>query len=320
MKNLILQIGYIVLGLIISYFITTLIIPIVTDDTKRLTLINKWSNDDDLIPEIVIFGDSKAMTGIDGYLISKKFNNASVASFTSLGQSLSESALFYPKLKEGTKVVIQCLDVNKISKSLKLNNKKASRLILTGFEYDPNDSSLLSEKAQNTISANKLLATYNSKSFLKQGIHTYLRTILEPNALSENIYDLTYPYLYNYERAPQKEYDKFLRNYSNRKIKDTLKINKEVIEKLILASQYFRSKNVEFVIVFMPFSPIGFDYLPKDYSKKIKEFQKEIGVKVLDYTNLLQDEYFVDPTHPNRAGAKIITEKMVHAIKDNQNN
>lgn len=316
MKKFIQQIVFVLLGIAISILLTIILSPYVPNDTKRLTLINKWTNDENINPEIVIFGDSRAMNGINGYILSENFNNVTVVSYSSAGQSFSESALFYPKIKESTKVVIQCLDINSLSSYPYLSKDKANALIMSGFKQGTINKSFLSHEACKVINANKMVTIFESRNFLREGLHTFKRSIIVPNALSDQIYSITFPYLYPYERAPEEQYNKYLRAYKDKESKTSLIINDTIAEKLRNIQIFFREQSVDYYLVIMPLSPLAWESAPKNYDDTLHKLEIDIGVKIFDFTYLLPDEYFCDPTHTNKAGAKILTERIAEEIQN----
>lgn len=319
MKRFIQQIIFILLGIVISILLTIVLFPYVPSDTTRLTLINQWVNDENINPEIVIFGDSRAMNGVNGNILSDFFNNVNVVSYSSVGQSFSEAALFYPRIKKSTKIIIQCLDINSLSRYPYLSKDKANTLIMSGFKQDTIYKSFLSQEAYKFINTNKVIAILESRNFLRKGLHTFNRAIIAPNAQSDEIYSIRFPYLFPYERAPEKQYNKYLRSFKEKESKTILTINETIIEKLKKTQAYFRARGINYYLILMPLSPLAWDFAPKNYSDLLLQFENEIGVKIYDFTYLLPDNYFCDPTHLNRAGAKILTEKISVEIIKTQN-
>ena len=81
------------------------------NDYARTKLILNTIKDPEQAPEIVIFGNSRGMSGVDGYMLEKELSDHPVVySFTSTGQMLSESALYYSSLPSSVKTVIETLD------------------------------------------------------------------------------------------------------------------------------------------------------------------------------------------------------------------
>ena len=128
------QIVLIALCLSIAMAATPIVFRLLPDDFARLSRIYEWIDGRRLNPDVAVFGDSRAMNGINGYLLGVALGeNRTVASFTNPGQSFSEGALFYSSLPSDTKVVVHCIGLNTLAGPMGIAEKKVDRLLLDGY-------------------------------------------------------------------------------------------------------------------------------------------------------------------------------------------
>lgn len=309
------QIVLIALCLSIAMAATPIVFRLLPDDFARLSRIYEWIDGRRLNPDVAVFGDSRAMNGINGYLLGVALGeNRTVASFTNPGQSFSEGALFYSSLPSDTKVVVHCIGLNTLAGPMGIAEKKVDRLLLDGYRPDSVTARFLSSSTLREFGKSRLRVLYESRTCAKTGLHNLLRKFLEPNSLSDSLDSSVYPYLYPYERAPKEQYDKYLLAQKQSPQVDLQTPDAEFETKIRAVSRYFKARHIGYYVVLMPVSPLLWDHLPQDYERCVSNFASRTEVAVFDYTKLLDDDLFCDPAHPNRAGADRITAKLADDI------
>lgn len=305
------QITVVLITLCACIFSTKYAISHVPDDYDRLYNINKWTQDPDIKPDIVFFGSSEAMNCVDGDLIKGKFNLEAV-SFTNTGQSMAEAFLFYSRVPSSTKVVVQIMRAPTFSEGIFVNDVKANRLVLDGYQLDAFSRSLLNERTICKFEKSYIEASFDIKGYLKNGLHGYLRGLLEPNQYNptSNTY-LRNAYMFNYERAPEDQYQVLLHSIM-RDQKQMLEVDYELLQSMKRASDYFKSHGILYVVVLSPVSKKASQLVPKNSREVIENL--DVNFPIIDYTNLLEEDGFADPVHPNRKGAKLFTDKLMNEI------
>lgn len=304
-----------IISVLFCVFSTPFLYNKFNDDYTRLATIHSWSTDPKIKPNFVIFGGSCAMNGINGYMIADAFD-CKVASYTSTGQSFSESTCFYSRLPESVNVVIQGIIAYGEEWSIGVRDAKVDKLMLNGYQPDSLSLSLLDTQTKELFERSKIEVYYHSRNYLKNGIHWIIRSILEPheNAPSADT-SLVYPYLFQYERADEAVWKTYAGEY--RAVdSDTLHITPEFVEKIKMASDYFKKKNINYYLVLTPVSDYMEKGVPKNYTESLRKLENVAGVKVIDFTHLLEDDYFADPSHVNHSGAAILTSKLCEIIKE----
>lgn len=303
-----------IITLTICLFSTPLFFDKVPDDYSRLTTINQWSSNPDIKPNVVIFGSSSAMNAIDGNLMAERLK-CKVASYTNTGMSFTESSLFYSRLPESVKIVIQVLYVYGGKWETGIALSKIDRLMIGGYQLDSLSSLFADSEARDNFERSNIEVYYHARNYLKNGIHYKIRSILEPNEACDSAdISIAYPYLFQYERADDATWNKYVMMAQQVKT-DTMEVSSEFTESIKIAQDYFRSRNIHYYIVLTPISSSYEIGIPNHYTKSIKQFQKKTGVDVIDYTFLLEDSFFADPDHLNRAGGAVLTNNLCDYLK-----
>ena len=98
------------LGILLFLFnqITPYLYRLLPNDYVRTRLIWSTLNNPEERPDLVILGNSRGMSGVNGYKLEAELRgNPCVYNLTSTGQRLSESALYYSYLPSSVQVVVQ---------------------------------------------------------------------------------------------------------------------------------------------------------------------------------------------------------------------
>lgn len=306
-----------VVTIIVGIFSTPLLYDKFPDDYSRLSSINQWSSDSTIKPNIVIFGASNAMNSIDGNLMARQLD-CKVVSYTSPGQSFTESCLFYSRLPNTVHTVIQTVSAYGGKWDLGLSEKKIDRLMIGGYHLDQTSSRLADSATREGFERLNIEVYYHSRNYLKNGFHNMIRAILEPNEDCDSAHvSISYPYLFQFERCDAATWTKYAMQVRPSET-DTIEITPAFVEKIQLASNYFQSRNINYYLILMPVSNCSQKGVPVYYDKSVRRLSEATGVKVLDYTYILEEEYFADPSHSNRAGAAILTKRLCEDLKINQ--
>lgn len=305
------QIFVVLILILVSLCTTPLIIKYFPSDSDRLCNINHWSADSTIRKDYVFFGASGAMNGIAGDTISALYN-VNVVSFTSVNQTLSEAFLFYSRIGKETKAVIQCIRYYDLASSPSIDPYKINRLTVDGYKIDSETSAFIDNTTRLAFNKSYLEACFGVRSFAKTSLHKLFKELIEPGRQrKESISDIRNAYLYNYERAPENAYNKYLQVMSQKQI-ETMPLHQEKVEMINLATEYFRTRGIEYYIVLLPVSIYTAKYLPLDYVEALKN--SNLSCKIIDCSFLLDDNCFADPHHPNRKGASILSRYIMDAI------
>lgn len=285
------------------------LIKFLPNDFKRHTVISEALNNTSIQPELIVFGDSRAMFGINTrFLEEKLIDSPKSINLSSVGQNLQESVYLFPNLPSSVRKVIHCVDFTTFANSVvTINDAKALSLLLNGFELTNELESLIEPHPY--FYRNNFINLYDSRTFLRSSIHVKLRAMLDKEEfITENYYNLQHPYIYKEERHP---------NYPNKYPPKNLKqlpISKKKIELVKKINHYFKQKNIDYYVVLMPLNPDveQMDKLDASYLTELKKVLSEI--KLINLSTNLKEELFYDGVHPNRKGAELLTKNLADSI------
>jgi len=306
----------IILVIMALIFAQPLIYRLIPSDFDRHLVFEKYVEESPShnTSDAVIFGDSRAMFGIDTRIVKQQLHRQKdIYNFASVGQNIYESSYFYSKVKYGTKLVIQCSGPSFFTEETKHNlpQAKAISMYLSGYRVDPATKQLIPEY-NSFFDHGSFYNYYCSKSYFVTYFHNLIRPVFDDEEFDVASRSSRYfPHHYTKDR---------LKNYASL-IKTDCEgyvFKSEPKSQLRFVSQsndFFRARNIKYVVVLMPVNPdvcnMGFEL----YKKTARELASINGLHVIDLSDLLTPEYFYDNTHANKRGAKLISEALANGLK-----
>lgn len=285
------------------------------NDYARTKLILNTIKDPEQVPEIVIFGNSRGMSGVDGYMLEKELSDHPVVySFTSTGQMLSESALYYSSLPSSVKTVIQCLDIDVLSKPVDMDIPNQVALHMYGYKMDDR-TKLLVPGLYDELSKSDWYYNYKARNCLFSGFSFVLRNLLDDDAPESSIdNELRYPAAqasYRNEAVYQRGLDE--QNKQNKF--EAYRITHEWKRLIEESYSFFKAKNIRYYLVLMPYNPDIISAKKTEKQKALQSYIKELGyIPYIDCFDLLEASDFYDAIHPNDKGAKKITNQILISL------
>lgn len=266
--------------------------------------------------EIIIFGNSRGMSGVDGHLLEEKLpGNPVVYSFTSTGQNVGESGLHYTSVPASVKTIMQCIDIDLLSKpiSIFLSNQVALRMY--GYTMDIETEELL-PALEKELDKPGYYYNFEARNCVFAGLTVILRNLLDDDTPESSIStELHYPTTQTSlrkEATYQKEISE--QNKTNKFADYT--IRQEWITFLNRSHQYFKSRNIDYYLLLMPYNPDITSCSTEEKQKALEMFKEEFrDIPQLDCFNVLDGSDFYDAIHPNDSGAKKITNRAATLLQ-----
>lgn len=284
-------------------------------DYARTKLLVNTIKDTTQTPDIVIFGNSRGMSGVDGYLLQDKLKgHPRVYSFTSTGQRLSESALYYSSLPSSVKTVIQCLDIDHLSKPIDMDVPNLVALHMYGYKMDNWTKSLV-PALYDKFGRSDWYYNYKARNCLFSSLSFLLRNLLDDDAPEISIdNELHYPTAQTSYRNEVVYQRGLIEQNIHNKFKD-FKITSEWKELIEKAYSFFKERGVRYYLVIMPYNPDIVADKKTEKQKALQSFIKELGyIPYIDCFGLLDASDFYDAIHPNDKGAKKITNQILISL------
>ena len=285
------------------------------NDYARTKLILNTIRDTTQTPEVVIFGNSRGMSGVDGYLLERELSDHPVVySFTSTGQKLSESALYYTSLPASVKTVIQCLDIDALSKPVDMDIPNQVALHMYGYKMD-DQTKLLVPALYDELNKSDSYYNYKARNCLFSGFSFVLRNLLDDDAPENSIdNELRYPA----SQASYRNEAVYQRGLDEQNKENKFEANKITAEwKRLLEESYafFKAKNIQYYLVLMPYNPDIISAKKTEKQEALQSYINELGyIPYINCFDLLEASDFYDAIHPNDKGAKKITRQILISL------
>ena len=272
-------------------------------DLSRHKLIINSLSDRARQPDMIVFGNSLSMLGVNTKQISEKLpGHPLIYNLSSVDQGIVEGAYFISELPQHTKAVIHCLDFSTFAlKSLDLQEEKAISMIMNGYSIDSTTKAVLGE-INPFFNKAKLVVSFEARNTVRSSVHNVLRKYLDNERFANNFHDRYFPHVYMEERHP---------NYPN--ISQFAEEPELIVEDTVVAlasriNSFLNKKGIRYHIVLMPLNQDIFkmeDRLCNEYLEKVRTRLQ--GIDILDLSRKLSQEYFYDAIHPNKKGAAVIS-------------
>lgn len=297
------------LFLMLSYLMPVLY-RIMPSDYKRHLVLTENLNKDTKA-EIIFFGDSKAMFGIDAKNISQNLQSHPLAyNLSSVGQGMDESSYYYSSINSNTKIVVQCIDASYLlaNNLRRTQDDKFLSMILSGYRMNEETRKIVGEV--NTMFDKPVLQNYfDSRSYVRFFMNNLLRPFLDNEVFSDNELDLYFPHVYTKDRHP---------NYPFKYKLDCSEYNFNIIPSQTLTylnhfSTYFSQKNIKFYLLMMPVNP---DLCPNPTisEESLKQLSEVNNLCLINSMKILDNIEFYDGVHANKKGAKKLSEFIAQQL------
>ena len=309
------------LGILLFLFnqITPYLYRLLPNDYVRTRLIWSTLNNPEERPDLVILGNSRGMSGVNGYKLEAELRgNPCVYNLTSTGQRLSESALYYSYLPSSVQVVVQCVDLDQLRGPIELDDPNRVALHMYGYKMDGFTRELL-PALEKPLSEPNLYYNYVARNCLFSGLTTYLRNKLDDDVIPGIITsDLRYPNstmsdrnesVYKRKVEEQNEENKF----------EAYQITPEWKRLIERSSVYFRDRGIIYCLVVMPYNPDITAFTVAEKQRALRMFTQMFdSILIVDCMDLLDTSDFYDAIHPNRKGAEKITDQIIRSLRSSR--
>ena len=299
--------GVVLLSVLICNLLTPYLYRSIKTDKYRTTLLLNKLSDPEFKPDIVVFGSSKSMAGIDCYQMSAELGQDAY-NFSSTGQPAVESSLYYSLLPSSVKTVVQIIyppikEENGVGED-KLSKNIAIPFSMGGYRITPETEDINPLTDFSELKKNRFLQNFDARGAI---IIPGLTYILLPKD-KEASEDLKFCNFYLTSRHQM--YERTIEQLKvNSHIGQEIHIDSTVTGTLEKYAQYLGSKGIKMVVVLMPSNPDTMEFSNEQMEMIGDACRKSIpDALVLNYLSAIQDtQLFYDAAHLNKDGAKMIT-------------
>ena len=282
----------------------------------RTTLLLDKLNEPGFKPDLIVFGSSKAMFGINCYQMSEELG-VDAYSFTSTSQLPVESSLYYAFLPSSVKTVVQIIEPPVHYKGSKHPSvSKLRKTIVTAFamgryKLQQDTKDINPHMDLTALERNAFLQNFDARaSIFIPGLTDLL--LPQDKAAAKDL-----KYCNSFLTKRHKMYDRTIDQVmKNSFIHSNIEIDTASTAILNGYAQYLARRGIKMVAVIMPGNPDA-KWYSDEQAKMIGEGCKELipDATVLDYlTDINDTQLFYDAVHLNRDGAEVFTSQLDSAL------
>ncbi|MEQ1821054.1 MAG: hypothetical protein ABL949_00940 [Fimbriimonadaceae bacterium] len=269
-------------------------------------------------PDIVLLGNSVTMNGVDADLVASRMaSKPKIYNFSSTGQSVAESFLYFQELPAKTKQVVLVVPTRNLETDGLPPKDVANAFYMNGYRVKPSTQSVLNSVFSDQaamLQRNDVEQRFASRWVLSQVVDTVVRKKLRKDMeTSKSILSLSYPAPYS-KKIGSAEFEKLLPSYESKREPGPFKPLDQQVVMIRKMGEQLAGSGAKLWVVFAPLNPRRFDALGSKYVESVTTFSQlsPFGpdAKILDLTSLLGADDFIDVVHPTRAGAEKISARI----------
>jgi len=313
-----------VAGIAAALAVMPLIFRIIPTDISRVGVILSVLRDSSKAPEIVAFGDSIVMSGIDAKRLRDELPGRPLAwNLSSTGQSLVETSLLAQELPASVKTIIYTTSLRPIAKETPLHRQKSNAYYLYGFR--PTEETLdtlgevYGEGVLALLSRSHLAQAFEGRWAVRQLLDTSLRILLRSDlSLAGAEVDLFHPQRYTepiQTNVLLRYIDALLAQLEDAPPR-VLARDRKLVRRL---AEQAASEGRRTVVLVPPVHPMVRTHFPEAYAQGIAEVARALSgapsTLLVDASALLAPEHFVDVLHPTNSGAARLSAFVAERIR-----
>ncbi len=284
-------------------------------DRKRTTIILDKLKDPEFKPDIIVFGSSKSMMGVNGYQMTKELGQ-DVYNFSSTGQPPVESSLYYAMLPSSVKMVVQIIypPVKKgdaAETEPKLSKGIATAFLMGGYHLTQDIKEINRNINLSELEKNRFVTNFDARGAI---IVPSLTTLLIPRNKAANS-DLKF--CNSYLTLRHAMYERSIEQMRNLHPEQKIEIDTTAMKTLEGYAQYLGRKGIKMIAVLMPSNPDTMEFTEAQMQmigERCREYIPD--ALVLNYLSAIKDtQLFFDAEHLNKNGATALTSLLDRDLK-----
>lgn len=322
-----LLIGSILVGVALGLGLLAQAFVHIPTDVRRLGILHRALQSGEPSPEIVVFGNSVLMSGVDGQALTAALPGNPVAwNCASTGQTLLESYLLSQDLPTTVETAVYSVFPQPDHDVEPLNAQKYNSLFMYGFRPEPATLETVRESFEPEVLAllerSTVAQIFASRWAVRQFVDTRARSLLRSDlALDKATFDLFHPQSYLRPIDPE-----ITQGFIDRRLEafetapPVLETGAIELARALVRNAEARGRST--VFLFPPLHPeivrkIG-PQLGLLHAEFARLFDEAAGVRVIDATELLDRSVFIDDLHPTNDGAAILSRMLADALREDR--
>lgn len=283
-------------------------------------------------PEIVVLGNSVTMNGVDTALLSEQMaSHPRIYNFSSTGQSIAEGYLYLQELPKETNSVVLVVSPGNLEDDGLPAKDVYNTFNRQGYRPTAQTVQTLTDVFKNAVdpkdprgkkydvtlfTQNEIQERFHSRWVIAQMPDTEFRKKIRKDLeTSKSIKSLTYPAPYS-KPIPKASFEKLLPTYNEPRKSDKFSPLPTQIELIAKMAEQLRAENRKFYIVLAPMHPRRLSFAGAEFVRSLNEWAESDAFKtpVLNLSEILKDDQFLDVVHPSRQGAEVISKGIAEFL------
>ena len=307
----------VILGVALAWASSPAIFRALPTDMTRIGVMLDALADTQQSPRVLLFGTSVGMASADMGQVSRKLEGQPLAwNLASTGQTPTESYLYYQQLPDSVRLVVQLVNPTTLTNWNVLEEQKFNAFYMYGYRPDERTagklSSILGDDMAEILERSDFTQRFDSRWAARQMADHYARGLMRQDlTLEQGTYDLVYPSSYT-TRLPDALFERALEDRFGGAQKPApfyAKPNK--LELLAELQARAVAEGFQLVFVLQPQHPAQHEFRAPGYfdeaRRVLAEFAAANDAIVLDATDLIPGDLYVDPVHPAADGAVLFS-------------
>lgn len=311
-------------GVLAGFLLLPIVFPALPNDMLRTRTILAALERPVDAPSAVVLGDSVAMTGLDGHLLGRALGHTtSTWNLGSVGQSLYESLLIIDKLPAATRQVVLGVRSEALRDEVPLHPDKLASYRMYGYKPSPGLFALMRAFALDSLlielTRPRRESVMRAKWIVRSSLDTWTRQLLRRDLHMERAtYDLHYPQWFEQPLDA---------DALDRRIRQLIALHQGTTSSAVSPSasaalEAFASvcqrRGWQCLIVLMPEHPRLRSSVPLEFDRtlhaSVDALSRKLGLRMVDFGDLLGEDLFIDQLHPSRAGAQVLTREVAKQL------
>ena len=313
--DVIILLSVVIVAILACNILTPWLYGHVETDRKRTTVILNKLKDPEFKPDIIVFGSSKSMAGVNGYQMTKELGQ-DVYNFSSTGQPPVESSLYYAMLPSSVKTVVQIIyppvkEEDATETESKLSKSIATAFLLGGYHLTQDIKEINRHTDLSELKKNQFVTSFDARGAII--VPALTKLLIPRNKAADSDLKFCHSYLTLRHAMYERTIEQVRKPHPNQEIT----IDTAGLETLEGYAQYLGRKGIKMIAVLMPSNPDTMEFTEAQMQMIGDKCQEYIpDALVLNYLSAIQDtQLFFDAEHLNKNGATVFTSLLDKDLK-----
>ncbi len=320
-----LLIGSLLVGIALGLVLLAQVFVHVPTDVRRLGILHRAMASGEPPPEIVVFGNSVLMSGVDGRALTSALPGEPIAwNLASTGQNLLEAYLLSQDLPDSVGLASYSIFPQPDHGVEALNAQKYNTLFMYGFRPGPETletvGAIYAPEVLALLQRSPLEQVFASRWALRQFVDTRARSLLRTDlALDKATFDLFHPQSYLHPIDPA-----ITQSFIGGRLEAFAEAPPVLERGAIALAQRIATdadaKARHTIFLFPPLHPDIVRGIRPQLSALHAGFRDALAalpdVRIVDATELLEASLFIDDLHPTNEGAAILSRTFADALRE----